>query len=262
MQNLILIKLGGSTITDKTKRKAANIKVINRLAREIAQAHQKTKDLLLIGHGQGSFAHVPAKKYKTIEGNIAKNSAYGAALVRQECIELNKIILESLVKAQLPAVTFEPHNFLLSSNKKIKSIYIDPVKNGLKSGLLPVVYGDVIVDEKIGWTIFSGEQILNAIALKLKTTFKPKLIIEVGKTAGVYDDKGKTITEINSKNYKEIEKNLKGSHGADVTGGMVHKVTEAYQIAQKGVPTLLISAKPGNLTKAILGNTKTGTLIS
>lgn len=260
MQNLILIKLGGSTITDKTKRKAANAKVINQLAHEIAAVRKNTKDLFLIAHGQGSFAHVPAKKYRTKEGNISKNSAYGAAIVSQECIELNSIVLNYLIKAGLPALTFDPHSFLVTSNHRLVTSNLEPIAIAINSGLVPVVYGDVIPDRKIGWTILSGEQILNILALNLKG-FKPKLIIEVGLTEGVYDKNGKTTKEINSKNYKQIKKLLKGSHGIDVTGGMALKVKEALKMAQKGIPTLLISSKPGNLQEAILGKNIKGTWI-
>lgn len=262
MQNLILIKLGGSAITDKTKRKVANLKVINQLTKEIARARQKTNDLILIAHGQGSFAHVPAKKYRTKEGNINKNSAYGAALVRQECIELNSIVLYSLINAGLPAVTYEPNTFLIAKSKKLKALFSEPIAAALKSGLIPVVYGDVITDEKIGWTIFSGEEILNILALKLKPSFKPKLIIEVGLTEGFLDENGQTISQITSKNYKSIAKLLKGSHGTDVTGGMQLKVKEALSIAKKGIPTILISSRPGNLHKAILNTSVPGTKIS
>lgn len=262
MKNLILIKLGGSVITEKSARKKANIDVIEKLAGEISAARKKTNDLIIIAHGQGSFAHVPAKKYRTKQGNIAKNSAYGAAMVRQECIELNSLVLNCLLKAGLPAVTFAPNSFLTTAKGQLSTVNCKPLTTALKSGLIPVVYGDVIPDEKIGWTIYSGEQVLNALALKLKGLgFKPKRLIEVGLTDGVYDEQGKTIPEINRGNLKSFQRSLGKSHGTDVTGGMEHKVKEALGIAKLGIPTLLIPAKPGNLQKAILGQNVPGTWI-
>ena len=261
MQNLILVKLGGSAITDKTKRKSANLKVIIQLAKEIAKARQKTKDLFLIGHGQGSFAHVPAKKYKTAEGNINRQSAIGLAKVRQECIELNAIIIDAFIKNQIPVINFEPHALLTTNSKNISSIFPNPIITALKNNLVPIIYGDTIMDKTIGWTILSGEEILNKLAEKL-AEFKPKIIIEVGRTEGVLDQNGKTIPEINNKNYQSIKKVLGGSKSADVTGGMTHKIKQALAIAQKGIPTLLISSKPGNLKNAIEGKKVSGTWIS
>ncbi|MDP2632857.1 MAG: isopentenyl phosphate kinase [Candidatus Curtissbacteria bacterium] len=261
MQNLILIKLGGSTITDKSKRKGANLKIINQLAREIESAREKTRDLIIIGHGQGSYAHVPAKKYQTKKGNIHKNSDIGLAKVRLECLELNSIVIDRLITAGIPAVTFEPHSFLLSINGSLSKIFVAPIVNALGVNLVPVVYGDAIQDEKIGWTIFSGEQILNLLALNLKNQFKIKTVIEVGNTNGVLDKVGKIITQINAKNFKSVEKYISGSSATDVTGGMEHKVKEALVLAQKGIHTQLISAKTGNLSNAILGRNASGTWI-
>ena len=113
---------------------------------------------------------------------------------------------------------------------------------------------------KIGWTIYSGEQILNILALNL-SGFKPKLIIEVGQTEGVLDTNSKTIPKITPGNFKSIEKMLSETTTADVTGGMKHKVQEALTLAQKGIPTLLISSKPGNPKNAILGKKTQGTWI-
>lgn len=262
MQNLILIKLGGSTITDKSKRKGANLKIINQLAGEIESARTKTADLIIISHGQGSFAHVPAKKYQTKKGNIHMSSDIGLAKVRLECLELNSIVIDRLIAAGIPAVTFEPHSFLLSKGTGLSKIFIEPIVNALKSKLVPVVYGDTIQDQKIGWTIFSGEQILNLLALNLKNQFKIKKVIEVGNTDGVLDVKGKTITQINIKNFKLHEKYIRGSSATDVTGGMEHKVKEALVLAQKDIPTHLISAKPGNLSNAIQGKITPGTWIT
>ncbi|MFN8459248.1 MAG: hypothetical protein U0401_32125 [Anaerolineae bacterium] len=57
MTELVLLKLGGSVITDKTKPFTARMDVIERLAQEINHAlTDRGGDLqLIIGHGAGSF---------------------------------------------------------------------------------------------------------------------------------------------------------------------------------------------------------------
>lgn len=262
MKNLILIKLGGSAITHKNKVKSANLKIIRQLAKEISMAQTKTKDLLIIGHGQGSFAHIPAAKYKTKDGMVNKNSPLGLTLVRKECIELNNIILKELLDAQIPAFCIEAHSTITTKNKKLKTIFIEPYLNALKFGLVPVVYGDTPTDEKIGWTIFSTEQILNILATKLKKTYKPKLIVEVGLTEGVLNKNKKTIARINKSNYPTVQNLIGKSEAKDVTGGMSHKVEEALKLASSGIPTIIISSKAGNLEKVILGQKVSGTLIT
>jgi isopentenyl phosphate kinase len=260
-KNLILIKLGGSTITDKNVRKKVEIEKIRQLAGEISTARKKTDDLIIISHGQGSFAHYPASKYKTKEGFIDNQSPIGLSKVRLECIELNFLVISELIEADIPAVTIEPFAAISTAGKKLDQIFLQPFINSLNSQLVPVVYGDTLSDSEIGCTIYSGETILNILALKLQNNFNIKTIIEVGKTDGVYDENGKIIPEINNQNFSDVRKNLTGSHGTDVTGGMLHKVDEAHELSKKGIATLLIGFGKGNLEKAILNQPVLGTWI-
>ena len=71
MRELVFVKLGGSLITDKTKPFTARMDIIKRLAEEIHEAKGEGKLKLLIGHGGGSFPHVPAKKYQVHKGVIS-----------------------------------------------------------------------------------------------------------------------------------------------------------------------------------------------
>lgn len=262
MKKVILIKLGGSVITDKTASKKADLKTINLLTGEIATAGKQTGDLIILGHGGGSFPHRSAAAYQTIDGLKNAGSLLGMSEVKYDASLLNMIIADSLINAGIPAFTLAPSAFLTSKNKKVSQIFLGSLLNLLKIKAIPLIYGDVITDSRIGCTIFSTEQILNEIALTLpRYKYQPKLVIEVGKTEGVLDKSGNTIPEITSKNINRTLHDLSGSHATDVTGGMLHKVKEAYSLAKKGTPTLIISANKGNLKKAVLGQKVPGTLI-
>lgn len=62
MKKLLLIKLGGSLITDKSRDYTARPQIISRLAREIKFARKTFDSDIIIAHGSGSFAHTPAAK--------------------------------------------------------------------------------------------------------------------------------------------------------------------------------------------------------
>ncbi len=69
MSELILLKFGGSLITDKTHPYTPRLDILSELARQILAAKQSRPELaLVLGHGSGSFGHVAAKEYKTREG--------------------------------------------------------------------------------------------------------------------------------------------------------------------------------------------------
>jgi isopentenyl phosphate kinase len=141
--------------------------------------------------------------------------------------------------------------------KKDQILFLEPIKNYLKNDLVPVVFGDVISDEKLGCTILSTEEIFKLLAKFLK----PKKIILMSNVEGVYDSKGKVIPEINKKNFPEIQKFLKGANKIDVTGGMAHKVKEAMEMAKGKIEVFIIGGKKGNLEKYLKGE-KIGTRIS
>jgi len=61
----IILKIGGSAITDKTGDLAAKTEIINRLSEEIKRADL---DNLIIVHGGGSFGHPTAAQYGIKDG--------------------------------------------------------------------------------------------------------------------------------------------------------------------------------------------------
>jgi isopentenyl phosphate kinase len=259
-QKLILIKLGGSLITNKAKASTARKSVIARLGEEIKKTTGKIK--LIIGHGSGSFAHIPASKYQTQKGIINSQSVKGFPLVADAARKINEIVIDIFLKEKLPAVSFSPLSYLYTSNQKLKSKILTPITKALEIGLIPVIYGDVIMDETMGFCIYSGEKSLNVIAQELNKIYDIT-IIYCGDTDGVYDALGKTVPEINARNFKDFKKSIGGSASTDVTGGMLHKVEESLLIAKElGIKTLIINGMvKGNLEKAILGKKAKGTLI-
>jgi len=262
-KTLILIKLGGSLITDKNKAFTAREDVIIRLAKEIRASLRNIKGDLIVGHGSGSFGHTVAAKYKTQDGIINKNSIKGFPLVSDAARKINVIVMNNLLKVGLKAVSFSPLSFIFSQNEKGEDSLVKPIKKAVNIGLVPVIYGDVIMDEEKGFCIYSGEKTLNLLAEKLKNDYSNIKIIYCGETDGVYDEKRKTIEKITPKSFNSIKKVLKGSAGIDVTGGMIHKVEEAIELVNLlNAETLIINGTKKNILKeAILGKTHKATLI-
>ena len=263
MRKLVLIKFGGSLITDKTKPFTAKPKTIKRLCLEFTRTKRKTNKLFILGHGGGSFPHVPATKYKTAEGIINDRSYQGIAVVQDTAAQFNRIIVDQFLKAGENAFGLHPSSFMIAQNGEIKKSFLEPILKLLEFGMLPVVYGDVGLDLKKGCCILSSENILNHLALKLKRKgYLIERIVLAGITDGVYDSKGKTIRKLTPEKFKKLKKEIGASDGIDVTGGMLHKVSEAMKLAEKGIETLVINGKAeGNLKKAILGQKVKGTII-
>jgi isopentenyl phosphate kinase len=260
LSEIILLKLGGSVITDKTRPFTARIDVINRLAREINHAlAERGDDLqLIIGHGAGSYGHTVAAKYQTHKGAVSSDSWLGFAEVAAAAAELNTIIMNALRQAGVPAIRFQPSASTRTRGEQLMYFETFPIKEVLKHGLTPVIYGDVSVDATQGMSIVSTEKLFDSLARELA----PSRIILAGQVDGVYTKDPLThpdaelIEDIDRTNWEEVEAMLGGSHGTDVTGGMFSKVREMYRLtlAMPPMQAIIMSAeKPGNLELLLKG---------
>jgi isopentenyl phosphate kinase len=239
------------------KRKALKI-----IASEIKKVVDSGKKLI-VGHGAGSFAHVPAKKYQTHKGIINEESYRGIAEVADVAARLNRIVVKQLLDAGVNAVAVSPLSMMTAENHKLKKMWSESLEEVLKNGLLPVVYGDQLMDTKAGCTIFSTEKVLGYLALHLKQKgYVIEKMIHCGQTNGVYDANGVTIPVVNQDNFLQYTHALSGSGGVDVTGGMLHKVEETLALAQQGIPGLIIDGiVHGTLSEAIAGKEVVGTRV-
>jgi isopentenyl phosphate kinase len=255
MKRLVLIKIGGSAITDIMKESVAKPEVIRRLAGEIKRAAATTQ--IVLGHGSGSFGHVIGDRYKVHEGLINDKSVEGAALTQDIAAQLNRIVVKEFCAAGINAISFPPSAGAISKNRRIFEWNINPLEAALKHGLLPVTYGDVVADDELGVTIVSTEEALRYIAEKLK----PEKVILGADIDGVFTANpkivkdAKLIKEINGENIDEALKGAGISTKIDVTGGMKSKLQYSYEMAKScnTVCQIVNIGVPGRLYSAIIG---------
>jgi len=122
LSELVFCKLGGSIITDKRHTSTARPDVIERLAREIAQAVKDRPALrLLLGHGSGSFGHVVAKKYHVHQGIADKGAELerlmtevGCAAAETACVGDDTPDAPMLSRAGLAIAVADAHPALIA----------------------------------------------------------------------------------------------------------------------------------------------------
>lgn len=263
MMKIFLVKFGGSLITNKSKPFTAREEIIKRLAKEVKDYIDVSKNLVIIGHGGGSYPHVPAVKYKTAEGIINHQSLQGIVEVQDAASRLNRLVIKILLEVGLKAISINPSSCVVTKNGEISKSYIEPLEIVLAKGLLPIVYGDVVMDSQNGCAILSTEKILRHLAHKLQKNYTITRVIHCGTTDGVYDENHKTIPQLDSELFKLIRSQIKGSGGIDVTGGMLHKVLESLMLAKKGIRSVIINGnKKGELQNVLLNKPHHGTVIS
>ena len=243
---MILIKLGGSIITNKQKPLSPRKKTIDSILKEIG----KIKEPVIIVHGGGSYGHYWSVKYD-MHTKPAKTNPKGVAIVKNSMVELNKIILDSAIKNRINSYCLPPTDFM-NGNKAIKSKILT-INDISKSGLTPITFGDALWFGQKKSYILSGDVIMTTIGKILK----PRLSLFVLDVDGVYSDlKTKKLIYDFKKEKPEIKNNK-----MDVTGGMTRKITEANKMAKAGLKVFFVNGnKPKRITDAVSGKRFEGTL--
>ncbi len=260
MQNLTFLKLGGSVITDKRGQEAADLPVITGLIEELQAVWSSEASCpLLLGHGSGSFGHVYAARYGVHRGLAPTADWMGFALTAAAALRLNRIVVDALLAAGIPAMSFQPSAALQSHNSIVAHWQTDALHHALAHGLVPVVHGDVAFDTDQGSAIVSTESLFAYLALQHE--LQPQRIVLVGEDA-VYnadpriDPEAQPVPLITSANIDQVLGVAGGSHAVDVTGGMRSKLELMWRLIQAvpGLEVYLIGPVPGRLSAALRGD--------
>ncbi len=261
---LIFLKLGGSLITNKDIPFSARKDTLRRLGAEISEALNTIPELkLLIGHGSGSFGHSTAAQFGTRTGIRSAEDWLGFQKVWWSAHQLNYIVTKEFLNLGLPIISLPVSASLVSSNKKIGQWNIQPVISSLKNNLLPMVFGDVVIDKELGATIFSTEELFSYLV----NVLHPNRILLAGKERGVFQDyphNQDLISLITPDTYPLISNKINASASTDVTGGMASKVRsmlDQITLDENLSIDIFSGEEEGNLFKVISGE-KIGTRIS
>ena len=246
---MILIKLGGSVITDKSQYKKFNREQTARLCKEIALSGKG----VMVVHGAGSFGHVLAKQYSLQIGLQDFRQVPAVAQVQHDVRELSLMVTEELMKVGLPAVSVPPGSCFIMDNGRLV-VKDDEALRGLNHiGVMPVMFGDVVADRSKGFSICSGDQAMEVLAER----FHPESIVFVSDVDGLYTADPKTnpdaklIEYADSSTLDSVDSIISV---ADVTGGIRGKIEEMIRMCGKDSECILLNGTvPGRLQAFLKG---------
>jgi isopentenyl phosphate kinase len=261
---VVFLKLGGSLITDKTQPETPRQDVLQALAREVRQARVEALDLqVVLAHGSGSFGHVAAARYGTRAGVYTPSGWQGFAEVSDAAARLDRLVAGVFLAAGLPVWSMAPSAGGWCADGRLAHWQAEPFAMALARGVMPLTYGDALLDTARGGTIASTEELF----VWLVPHLRPVRIVLAGTVDGVYssdplaDPLAERWPEITPATLPGLQASLGGSHGVDVTGGMLSKVTEMVQLvaAYPGLEVRLVSGlRAGAVHDALLGRDDAG----
>lgn len=215
---MIVLKLGGSVITDKDRVETVDEERLDVLASALA-GHEE----LVIVHGAGGFGHYHAANH----GVSVTEGTHDPEAVREihgSMERLTSAVIDALAGEGVPALTVHPLSLAYRSRAGELGIPLGGIETMLEEGFVPVLYGDVLAHQGKGATIVSGDELVVALAEGLDA----ERVGLCSTVPGVLDDAGEVVPEIRS--YEEVAAYLGESDSTDVTGGMAEKVRALLEL--------------------------------
>jgi isopentenyl phosphate kinase len=225
MSERLILKLGGSVITDKSADCAVNRGQLASVASAIAGA--RTGGGIVVIHGAGSCGHPEAKRYHLDVGAKAGETE-GIFVTHRAVSSLNDAVVAALREKGVAAVGVHPFHVGIADNGRLVGFETRHLEKMLALGMVPVIHGDVVMDLSRGACIISGDQLVRYLAVALKIS-RAGLATDV---PGVLDG-GVVVPEITKKTVPALR--IGSSHHTDVTGGMRGKIEELLGLADAGI---------------------------
>lgn len=284
---MIILKLGGSILTNKdSKEVEVNYNNLNRITNEIKNALKNIRDVnndsksdsknlsnedLIIIHGAGSYGHPSAKKYnigKSFSMEEYPEMRIGFSKTQNYVKKLNIAVCDVFIENALPCISIPPSSIITTTNKRIKTFNMNLMERYVQEGFIPIIYGDVVLDDELNIAVISGDQILQYIAKNIQTkglkSVKKEVILGTD-VDGVFTknpkkyNNAKHIPKLSS--LDEIEM-FDSTTNIDVTGGMIGKIKELLELAEIGIESKIINAnEPGAIFNALNNQKIKGTVI-
>jgi isopentenyl phosphate kinase len=259
---IVVIKLGGSALTDKSRIYTPRISMMHQAASQIAIIAKKR--LVVLVHGAGSFGHIPVRKYGLTQGFKSRRQLKGLAITKSKLLEWETMLDKILLNHDIPLIPFLTSDFVLASRGRIVSAELHPMRESLSLGCVPSAGGDIVMDDKDGFSIVSGDQLAAFLAIKFKAS---RLIFGVD-VDGIFDTnpklnrKAQLLAKMTPNQASKLVNKATAHTEIDVTGGMAGKIREAVVAARRGIPVHFVNlTKDERLVKAALGRAVLGSRI-
>ena len=239
----VVLKLGGSVVTDKSEPETIAEDALESAAEAVASADE---DCVVV-HGGGSFGHHHADRH-SVSTTAGTRDGTAVTDIHGAMKRLNDAVVDRLQTAGVDAVPVHPFSVARRDEDGALSLPTEGIETMLDEGFVPVLHGDMVVHDGHGATVLSGDEIVVALARRLA-------VDRVGLCSavrGVLDGDDDVIPRIES--FEAVADVLGASEATDVTGGMAAKVETLLDLPVPAVifgiddlPRFVAGSSPGTV---------------
>lgn len=247
----LLLKFGGSIATDPDTSDRVNATRVRALAEII---RDRADSGVVVVHGTGHVGKPAAIQHGFHRtGRLEANRRDIALGIKNDLADLNTRITGHLLDIGVPALAMHAEDALPVEPNYTRTADIVRLRDALRAGLVPVLYGDMIRTENDGWRVLSSDEILVHLAKLLR----PRLtafLSDVDGVLGIDPRSGEEclIETLTPEDDDQVSR--RSSDVLDVSGGMTAKINTARDAAQhSGSCHILNGAVPARLREIIDG---------
>lgn len=257
MARPVLLKLGGSILTDKAKESTFRRGVASRVMQEVAKAKVPT----VVLHGAGSFGHPVVARTGIGTGALDAGKAQGASETFASLADLESRVLGAAAAAGLRPVSVPLHlTVRYDATDGLSELPVADIQDLLADGWTPVLHGTLVRQPRLGWKVLGADRLMAELAGPLS----PRLALFASDVDGVFaadpreDENAPLVPQVSPQS--EGIASAKGT-GWDVTGRMAGKLEHAFSVAQH-CPTLILNGMVrGRVLDALRGKAVVGTRV-
>jgi len=242
---VIVLKLGGSVVTEKDREETVDGAALERAAEAIADRDGVVADGVVVVHGGGSFGHPNAEAWGASTTSGVRDVA-GVNAIHGAMTTLNEFVLRALQDEDVPAVPVHPFSAAVRDRDGDLALPSAQVETLVDEGFVPVLHGDLVAHAGEGATVLSGDEIVASLADALDAD----RVGVCSTVPGVLDADDAVVDEIRS--FADVEDVLGDSDATDVSGGMAGKVRELLELGAPAsvfdldaLPAFLAGDEPG-----------------
>lgn len=229
MDSIIVIKLGGSVITNKKTTGKLRSKVISELGEQILGLVKLGHKIILI-HGAGGNIHKLAKKYNLQNGAQSRQQIIGALEIQNEISILQSKVSGILQSQALPIFPLQTSSLFEFKNRNLKLLNRGLIDKILDHKAIPLLTGSMVPDDHKKWSILSGDN----LAIFLAKLYHSKQIYFLTDVDGflVQDPELMRLVVVPKLSASELQQQIaayKNYQAQDATGEMIGKLTVVLQ---------------------------------
>jgi isopentenyl phosphate kinase len=228
---VIVLKLGGSVVTDKSTPETVDEAALERASEALAAYRladpgspaDEDRPGIVVVHGGGSFGHHHASEHG-VDATTGTRDPAALWAIHDAMRRLNDRVTGALRAAGLSPAPVHPFSLAHRDATGDLTLPTDGVAALVDEGFVPVLHGDGVVHRDRGVTVLSGDDLVVELARALAAD-RVGLCSTV---SGVLRD-GAVTERVDS--IDAVADVLGGDDGVDVTGGMAGKVDSLLGLA-------------------------------